>query len=165
MRWDYPSSGSNFNNRYVVWNYVENTWATGSVGRTAGNDRGAFPTALSADRFGVVYEDEVGTDYLDFRGTAIVPYIISGPIQIAQGDNVLNVMQIIPDEITLGDCQMTIYSRLYPTGTELTFGPYSMANPTSTRISGRQIRVKVEQVSPDWRYGAARLDVSLGGLR
>jgi hypothetical protein len=44
--WFYPSAGSNENDRYVIYNYVENTWAIGALTRTAWHDRGCL-TRLS----------------------------------------------------------------------------------------------------------------------
>jgi hypothetical protein len=41
-----------------------------------------------------------------------------------------------------------------------------MANPTSVRISGRQVAAKIEGVElTDWRVGVIRFDGKLGSLR
>jgi hypothetical protein len=41
-----------------------------------------------------------------------------------------------------------------------------MANPTSVRVTGRQIAMRVEGVTnTSWRVGVPRLDVVLGGKR
>ena len=41
-----------------------------------------------------------------------------------------------------------------------------MSLPTSVRITGRQIAVKIEgNVATDWRVGVIRLDGKPGGLR
>jgi hypothetical protein len=57
-------------------------------------------------------------------------------------------------------------ARNYPTGAEVSFGPYSAANPTSVRFSGRQINMKVTgAVLADWRVGVMRLDAVAAGKR
>jgi len=57
-------------------------------------------------------------------------------------------------------------TRLYPTSTELSYGPYSAANPTDTRFSGRLVKMKVTgNVLADWRIGVMKLDAVLGGKR
>jgi hypothetical protein len=78
----------------------------------------------------------------------------------------MNVTKIIPDESTLGDVQVRFSSRLYPTADERSFGPYSMANPTSVRINGRQVSVKVEGArNADWRVGTIRFEGTAGSKR
>ena len=110
---------------------------------------------------GYVYEHEVGFAY---DGASV--FAESGPIQLGNGDNVMAVREVIPDEQTLGEAVVSFTSRLYPTGTQSSFGPYSAANPTSVRFSGRQVNVKVTgAVLADWRVGTMRLDAVAMGKR
>jgi hypothetical protein len=159
--WYYPSSGSNENDSYVTYNYRENHWAVGTLARTAGTDAGVFsrPMAVSVD--GYVYEHEVGFDY---EGASV--FAESGPVQIGNGDNIMSVREVIPDEQALGEAVVSFTARNYPTGAEFSFGPYSAANPTSVRFSGRQINMKVTgAVLADWRVGVMRLDAVAAGKR
>ena len=74
--------------------------------------------------------------------------------------------ELIPDEKTQGDVNAVFKSRFYPNGTERSYGPYSLSNPTSVRFTGRQIRMRVEgQRLSDWRVGINRVDVATGGRR
>jgi hypothetical protein len=81
------------------------------------------------------------------------------------------VREIIPDEKTLGAVLASMYASYYPTATETTFGPFTAANPTKCRLSGRQVRLRVESdpnaidSAKSWRVGTFRLDLVLGGLR
>ena len=159
--WYYPSSASNENDSYVTYNYRENHWAVGTLARTAGTDAGVFsrPMAVSVD--GYVYEHEVGFDY---DGASV--FAESGPVQIGNGDNIMSVREVIPDEQALGEAVVSFTARNYPTGAEFLFGPYSAANPTSVRFSGRQINMKVTgAVLADWRVGVMRLDAVAAGKR
>ena len=160
--WFYPSGGSTENDRYVAYNYVENTWYIGQLARTAGVSRGAFryPIWASADD-NKVYEHEVGYEY-----GSLSPFAETGPISISSGDQVMSVTDLLPDEKTQGDVTATFKARFYPNGTERSYGPYSLSNPTSVRFTGRQIRLRVEgQRLADWRVGVNRIDVTPGGRR
>jgi hypothetical protein len=78
----------------------------------------------------------------------------------------MSVRQLIPDERTLGDVTAIFKTRFYPIATERSYGPFNMANPTSVRFTGRQVRMRVQGNQPaDWRVGIMRLDVVPGGLR
>ena len=164
--WFYPTENSTDIDRYVCYNYQEDHWAIGELSRTAGVPRGVFDFPMMADKTGILYDHERGTTYLDEdQETALVPFAESGPWVIAQGDNTMMVREIIPDENTLGDVQAQLLTRLYPTATEISSGPFSLSNPTSVRVSGRQVALRVEQAEPNWRVGVIRLDVVPQGRR
>ena len=160
--WFYPSSSSLENDRYVVYNYSEGTWMIGELSRTAGADRGAFrqPMFVDADDRHI-YEHEVGFDY-----GSLTPFAETGPFRIGSGDSVVSVVELIPDEKNQGDVNATFKTRFYPNGTERSYGPYTLTNPTSVRFTGRQVRMRVEgQQLSDWRVGINRVDAIPGGRR
>lgn len=164
--WYYCSAGSTDIDRYVVFNYVEGHWAVGELNRTAGVARGVFQYPMAADVNGSVYDHERGATYLDTDGsTDLTPFAESGPFEIGQGDRLAVVQEMIPDEQTLGDVQAKLYTALYPTSDETEHGPFTLANPTNLRMTGRQVRLRVEQVNSGWRVGVPRLDVEAGSRR
>jgi hypothetical protein len=159
--WYYPSASSNENDSYVTFNYRENHWNIGTMARLAGVDAGVFTYPLMVSSNGYIYEHEVGFNY----DSASV-YAESGPVQIGNGDNIMSVRQVVPDEQTLGEAVVSFKTRNYPTGTQSTFGPYTAANPTSVRFSGRQVNMKVTgDTLADWRVGTMRLDAVPAGKR
>jgi hypothetical protein len=159
--WYYPSSGSNENDSYVTFNYRENHWNIGTLARTAGTDASVFTNPMAVSTDGYIYEHEVGFAY----DSASV-FAESGPVQLGNGDNIMSVRQVIPDEQTLGEAVVSFKTRNYPTGTQSTFGPYTAANPTSVRFSGRQVNVKVTgDTLADWRIGVMRLEAVPSGKR
>jgi hypothetical protein len=159
--WYYPSSGSNENDSYVIFNYRENSWNIGSLARTAGTDAGVFTNPLLVSADGYIYEHEVGFAY---DGASV--YAESGPVQLGNGDNLMSVRQVVPDEQTLGEAVVSFKTRNYPTGAQSTFGPYTAANPTDVRFMARQVNVKVTgAVLADWRIGVMRLDAVASGKR
>jgi hypothetical protein len=161
ITWFYPSVSSNENDSYVTYNYREGHWSIGLLARTAGTDRGVFTNPLLISIDGYVYEHEVGFDY----GGASV-YAETGPIEVGNGDAVMSVRQVIPDEQTLGEVVVSFKTRMYPTSDESVFGPYSASQPTDVRFSARQVKVKYTgNVLADWRVGVTRLEAVASGGR
>lgn len=159
--WFYPSDGSLECDRYVSWNWTENHWNIGALSRTAGVDASVYTTPFFVGTDGYIYEHETGFTY-DSR----IPYAESGPMQIGDGDTVTSVTGMIPDEKTLGDVQARFKTRFHPTDTERDYGPFTMKNPTSFRLTGRQITIKVESArDTDWRVGEMRVQAVSGGRR
>jgi hypothetical protein len=159
--WFYPSAASNEVDSYVSYNYRENHWAIGTLARTCGTDRGIFNNPIMVSTDGYVYEHEIGFAY---DGQTL--FAESGPVELGNGDRTMSLTGLVPDEKTLGDVQVRFSTKFYPNSTEYNYGPYSMANPTSVRISGRQVAAKIEGVRlTDWRVGTIRFDGKLGSQR
>ena len=159
--WFYCSSGSNEIDRYVAYDYKENHWLIGSLSRTCGVERNVFPYQMLVDADAVVYDHERGLAH-----SSQSVYAESGPISIGSGDNIMQVTDLITDEQTQGDVNVTFKSRYYPNDTEYTHGPYAPSDPTSVRFSGRQVRMKVEgQTLANWKVGTMRIDAKANGRR
>ena len=120
-------------------------------------------SALAYLSFSSVFGDAPQPDITDLTG--IKPTAISGPIEIGKGDNVMHIQEIIPDEKTLGDVDMYLYSSFYPTEAEGESGPFTPANPTDVRLTARQVRLKIIEDVSGWRVGTIRADVEMGGKR
>lgn len=161
LMWFYPSQNSNENDRYVTYNYESNSWYNGQLGRTAGVSDGVFKNVLMAGSTGTIYRHEDG-----YNHDGMTPYVESGPIEIGSGDNVAHITSMIPDEQTQGSVVGYFSSQFYPNSDTYEYGPYNMANPTDMRISGRQVKVKIQGQNPgDWRLGVNRLEIKQGGKR
>lgn len=160
--WFYPSAGSSENDRYVIWNYRENTWTIGSMARTSGVPVGAFANPIFFDPSGYVYDHESGFNY-----DGATPYAETGPVEIGVGDRIVVARQVLPDERIQGRVQMRFKSRFAPEGTETTHGPYTISSQyTDVRFSGRQVSFRIEGAQlGDWRVGNFRLDAVEGSRR
>ena len=159
--WFYPSSGSTEVDKYVSFNFNNQSWAMGSLARTAGVDNGVFqnPIWASTDRY--IYEHETG-----FSWDGATPFAESGALQIGDGERIMDVTGLIPDESNLGDTSVIFKTRMFPTGAETVSGSFSMANPTNVRLSARQVRIRVTSASAsDWRFGNMRIEVKPGSAR
>jgi hypothetical protein len=158
--WFYPDEGSNGINNYVTWNYKEQYWTTGKTARTCGVPAGILPTPIMVTAEGFLYDHNVGWDY-----EGLIPYIESWPIEIADGGQEVMIQQLIPDEVALGDVEVTFKARQYPTSIERT-KTYTLKNPTNTRVAGRQIALRFDGVRPtQWRIGRFRMRVKQLGSR
>jgi hypothetical protein len=78
----------------------------------------------------------------------------------------MTVLELVPDEQTLGEVQVSFKVKDFPTSTETTFGPYAAAQPTDVRFSARQVKVRYTgAVLDDWRVGVPRMDAIAAGKR
>ena len=159
--WFYPSESSTENDRYVIYDYKERHWNAGIIDRTSAVDIGVFTNPIWFGADGAVYDHERG-----FYHGGSSPYIESGPISMGEGEQVMNVTSLIPDEKSLGDVTATFKTRYYPTDTERSYGPFTMANPTSVRFQGRQIRMRLDGENlVSWKAGKMRIEVRAGSQR
>jgi hypothetical protein len=97
---------------------------------------------------------------------AVKPYAESGPISLGNGDQVMKVTNLIPDEQTQGQVNVSFKTRFHPNDTETTHGPFTLTSPTDVRFTGRQVRIKVQGVGDtNWRSGVMRIEARNGGRR
>jgi hypothetical protein len=160
--WFYPSADNTEVDSYVAYNYREGHWTIGTLGRTAGTDRGVFTYPIMVSVDGYVYEHEVGVEYDNGA-----PYAESGPIELGNGDRVLVAKQLIADEKTQGSVSVQFKTKFTPNDSEGTKSYTIDSNYTPVRFTGRQIAMRVTGVTPntDWRVGVMRLDATQGGER
>jgi len=159
--WFYPSGSNIENNRYVTFDYKEGHWSVGVIDRTAGVDLGVFNNPIWCDADGDLYNHETG-----YIHGAVKPYAESGPISLGNGDQVMKVTNLIPDEQTQGQVNVSFKTRFHPNDTETTHGPFTLTNPTDVRFTGRQVRIKVQGVGDtNWRSGVMRIEARNGGRR
>lgn len=163
--WFYPSASSTENNRYVIYNYREGHWSIGTLSRTAWTGSGVFNWPLATTPDGYLYSHENGWTN-DQSPILSQRYALSGPTEIGNGDNVVVARQLLPDEKTQGQTQISFTTQFTPEGTSQTFGPYTMAPYTDVRFTGRQVSMDViGAADADWRVGTIRIDGVPGGRR
>lgn len=162
--WFFPSanqSGAECD-RYAIYNYAERHWAVGRLSRASGVGRGVFDTPLWVKPTGEMMQHETGLLH-----DARLPFAESGPQELGDGDVVMRIQEILPDEKTLGDVSATFFSAYGPTDSEKTRGPYILgSSPRSVRFGARQIRVRVQEIrNTSWRVGNFRFGILPGGHR
>ena len=188
VTWFYPSLSSDYINRFVTYNYLENVWSVGSMARTAWTDIGTFDKPLAAEYSPLATDATITTIYgltagrshlynqedgVDANGVAIEAYIYSGYFDIGDGDQMLLMQRFIPDfKRQEGDLTVALRLRPYPQATAVpsSLDPYVITPTTqfvSTRARGRQIQLRIEsdELGGWWRFGTMRVDIQPDGLR
>jgi len=188
VTWWYCSFTSDYIDRWVSFNYLENVWSVGSMPRTSWEDKGTFARPLASQFlpastatslttiYGLtegrsrVFSQEVG---VNGDGEPIFAYIQSGYFDIADGENMLFMTRFIPDfKNQMGDLTVRLLLRPYPqaTASPSSLDPYTITPTTQkvdTRARGRQISLKIESddLDTNWRFGTMRVYVQPDGLR
>jgi hypothetical protein len=189
VTWFYCSFTSDFVDRFVSYNYLENVWSVGSMARTAWVDEGVFPKPTSVEYLlnsneptittiygltagrSLVYSQETG--FNQANGDPIFSYIQSGYFDIADGENMLLMSRFIPDfKNQLGNLTVRLLLRPYPqaAASPSSLDPYVITPTTQkvdTRARGRQISLKIESddLDTNWRFGTMRVNVQVDGYR
>jgi hypothetical protein len=184
--WMYPTADSNYNNAYVIYNFLEQAWYYGTINRTAWLDTPlrTYGQAVATDHTnwtGVMYNQEQGAN------DGVLPmesYIISSDFDIADGEQFTLMKRIIPDVDFSGstsahpEVTMTIKPHNFPGA------PYQTNVGT---VSQRVIQTVVTQYTPQifirararqlgfeisstgldvqWQLGAPRIDGRPDGKR
>jgi hypothetical protein len=184
--WFYSSSDSQSNDRYVVYNYLQQVWYYGELARTAWLDRGILqtPTAASAD--GYLYSHEVGVADGDFTpAQALGAYIESSPVDLDEGDRFMFVKRMIPDvtftrstNLVPPTATMTIKMRNFPGGgyvgnnarliTQTASVPIEeFTEQVYLRLRGRSAIFRIESACSctAWRLGSPRVELRTDGTR
>ena len=172
--WYYPSSGSDYNDSYVIYNYGEQVWYTGTEARTSWIDAivypnpyatkfdntasGTFPNIGGVNTLGqtVLFSHEVGTDQVNPDGTTttvtsfIKSFDFDLDIQGTAGEFFLALRRFIPDFKTLENgAKVTLAIKNYPQDSDTTtsLSPFSITSTTTkkdTRARGRFCNIKIE---------------------
>ena len=183
--WFYPSSTSNWNNRYVIYNHLENAWYYGSIVRTAWLDTALRGNPVAASTLedasvGYLYEHEIGVN------DDILPmdsFIQSADFDLGDGEQFMLTRRILPDvnftnsTAAAPEITMTIRPKRF-SGTSYTNDATDSQRVIETsvdqytgqvfvRARGRQMAFKVssEDLGVQWQLGSVRLDVRQDGKR
>ena len=173
--WFYPSADATEIDRYVKFNFTENTWDLGTLSRTAWVDYGIHnnPRASGiASGTNFVYVHETGDDN---DGSPMTSFIESADFDIGDGEQFMFVSRLVPDiDITSSDAEASVNyilkTRNYP-GDSLTTNSTNAVKATTQqaflRSRSRQIALRVESSTTDitWTMGDLRLDFRPDGRR
>ena len=188
VTWWYCSEASDYIDRCVTFNYLENVWSIGTMSRTAWADLSAYPKPIATRYYptgtqttistiygltagrAIIYSQETGTDD---NGVPMSTHLVSGYFDLGDGDNMLYMKRFIPDfKNQIGDLTVRLLLRPYPQSTAVpsSLDPYLITPTTDkvdTRARGRQIslRIENEELASNWRFGTLRVDIQPDGLR
>ena len=182
--WFYCSSTSDVIDRYVTYNYVEQTWAIGNLSRTAWLDEGieSFPRAAGVSSSNnYIFSHETGFDDEDSPMDNV--FVESADFDLGDGEQYQFVRRCIPDVKFTGDSGATqtlnfvLKARNFPGESLTTDQTTSFTSSTTkidTRARGRQAAVRFEsdddgatgtRLGVGFRIGGTRLDLQPNGRR
>jgi len=184
--WYYCSSSSDQCDRYVIYNYLENSWYFGTMNRSTYQDNGVELNPLATEYLAnsnvttistingltpgrsLIYAQESG---VNADGAALSAYIQSGDGDIADGETFSFINKIIPDfQNQTGNTIITLSVKDYPNDLA-TVGEVLTVNDTTrfvnTRIRGRQSNIKIQNndIGDNWRFGTLRVNIKQDGKR
>ena len=190
--WFYCSANSTVVDKYVIYNYLENVWYYGTMGRTAWIDSGLndYPIAATYSKNLVWHENGVNDCTDSVTGLPIDSYILSSEFDIDDGHNFGFVWRMLPDLKFDGSTAaspqviMTLYpmqnsgsgynsplsvgGNAYATSTRTSTYPIeAYTGQIYTRVRGRQMAFKIEgnQLGLQWQLGSPRIDIRNDGRR
>ncbi len=189
--WFYCSRDSVVIDRYAVYNYLEDIWYYGNMGRTAWLDSGLQSGPIAATYVNNLVNHEVGTDD-NMTGTpvAMESFITSAEFDLDDGHKFSFVWRMLPDVTFRGSDteNPSIVMSLLPlknSGSGYT-NPASVGGSNSasvtrtvdlpveqftgqvyTRIRARQMAMRISStgLGVAWQLGAPRLDIRPDGMR
>ena len=192
--WFYCSANSTVIDKYVVYNYLEDIWYYGTMGRTAWLDSGLrnYPIAATYDDTLVYHENGVD-DNTNGTAVAMESYITSSQFDIDDGHNFGFIWRMIPDLTFRGSDstaplapQVTMTLVPYQNSGSGPNSPQSLGGSSSAtvtriaqvpveeftgqvyiRVRGRQLEMKIEcdRLGTQWQLGAPRIDIKPDGRR
>ena len=189
--WFYCSEDSNEIDKYAVYNYGEDIWYYGEMGRTAWLDSGLRNYPIAATYSKNIVNHEQGVD--DSANTTTLPieaYITSSEFDIGDGHNFGFVWRVLPDITFRGSTAASPQATMYLKPLQNSGSGYN--NPESvggsnngavtrtavipveqftgqinTRVRGRQMSFKIDSTAlgVTWQLGAPRMDIRPDGRR
>jgi hypothetical protein len=189
--WFYCSRNSVVLDRYVIYNYLEDIWYYGNMGRTAWLDSGLQAGPIAATYVNNLVSHEVGNDdNLNGTPVAMEAFITSAEFDLDDGHKFSFVWRMLPDVTFRGSdtANPSIVMSLLPlknSGSGYT-NPASVGLTNSasvtrtvdlpveqftgqvyTRIRARQMAMRISSnaLGVAWQLGAPRLDLRPDGMR
>lgn len=144
--WYYPSANSDFNDRYVFYDYEANAWGYGELNRMVALDTSIFDNdnPVAIDESGTVFTHETG---VTADGAALDSFIETWDFELSSGSVMMIIGGLIPEYRAITNTvKVELNLKKYPQDVSYTTkGPFSM---TSTRdivkfkVRGRQASLK-----------------------
>ena len=174
-------------NKCVVYNYLEQSWAVGTLSRTTWVDRGVFENPLATEYLPDSVADATPTviglsngvsryyqheDGSDADGSAMSAFIQTGDFTISQtGEAPMRISRFVPDfRDQSGDLAVTVSFKNYPYGNVISQTALTVAatdTKKDMRGRGRQanFRIASNAINGNFKVGTYHFDVEPDGER
>jgi hypothetical protein len=189
--WFYCSANSTLVDNYVVYNYAEDVWYYGTMGRTAWLSSGLsrYPYAATYDH--TLVNHELGVDDITLvTPVPIYSYIASAEFDLEDGDKFAFIWRMLPDITFRGSTVNNPKGTMYLLPLKNSGSGYNVppsvggvnnaevtrtavlpieefTGQVYTRVRGRQLSIKFEStdLGVAWQLGAPSIDVRPDGRR
>jgi hypothetical protein len=191
--WFYCSAASTVVDKYVIYNYVEDVWYYGTMGRTAWLDSGITEYPMAATYANNIVQHENGVDDGTYGVNALLPIeatITSAEFDIGDGHQFAFINRILPDVTFRGSTSenpaisMTLLplnnsgsgytnpasvggTNTAPVVRSATVPVEQFTGQVFVRVRGRQMSIKVNSTAlgVQWQLGSPRIDIRPDGRR
>ena len=189
--WFYCSAGVTQNDRYVVYNYLQDIWYYGTLSRSAWIDSDLRENPMAATYSNNLVNHEVGYDNQESAtASAITATITSSEFDLDDGDKFMFINRMLPDvtfdgsTVSAPAATMTLLpmqnsgsgynNPLSEGGTNTSTVTRSATVPIEkftgqvfVRVRGRQMAFTMEstEIGVAWKLGIPRLDMRPDGRR
>jgi hypothetical protein len=191
--WFYCAANSTVVDKYVIYNYVEDVWYYGTMGRTAWLDSGITEYPIAATYANNIVQHENGVDDGIYGINALLPIeatITSSEFDIGDGHQFAFINRILPDVTFRGSTaenpaiSMTLLplknsgsgyndptsvggTNTAPVVRSATVPVEQFTGQVFVRVRGRQMSIKVNSTAlgVQWQLGSPRIDIRPDGRR
>ena len=181
--WFYPSASSTEVDKYIAYNYLEQSWTIGTTNdgftRTAWNPAYILDNPIAAGKLDTtdnnyLYNHEIGHSA---DGSSFTAFIESSDFDLdPDGENFMFISKLIPDleyrgsDDTANTVNFVIKGRDYPLQSLSTLQTVAVtpnSTFTNTRARSRQSAIRIENTADNfgWRLGDLRLELRQDGKR
>ena len=181
--WFYPSASSTEVDKYIAYNYLEQSWTIGTTNdgftRTAWNPAYILDNPIAAGKLDTtdnnyLYNHETGHSA---DGSSFTAFIESSDFDLdPDGENFMFISKLIPDleyrgsDDTANTVNFVIKGRDYPLQSLSTLQTVAVtpnSTFTNTRARSRQSAIRIENTADNfgWRLGDLRLELRQDGKR
>jgi hypothetical protein len=184
--WFYCSADATQNDRYVVFNYVENAWYYGALSRSAWLDSALRSYPLGATNGSLVYHESGNDDgeLINQAPSPITAFIESADFDIEDGHSFAFITRALPDvtfdgsDAATPSVVVTLTPRNTPGGdyevpsnaqakTITLTGPDRFTEQMHIRLRGRHMKIRWESntLGTKWQVGKLRIEARKDGRR
>lgn len=182
--WFYPSTNASYPDKYLIYNYVENHWAIGSMTRTCWLDLKTRQYPVATSTTNLLYHEYGNDDDATGTPAAIDAYVETSVFELDAGNKVSFVKRVMPDVSYEGSdaaspvVNLTIAVRGYPGQAQYDTAAVAVTrtatvpieqytNQVWIRLRGREVSLKFasDALGVAWQAGLVRLEIQGDGKR
>lgn len=164
----YPSLGSRYNDRYIIYNYREGWWSVGKMSRSCGFSSSYTTYPIMSDGVKVFFHESANR----YPGVSELPFAETHVLNIASGAGMMTMQQLLPDLTgNIDDLRFNFYYKNERSRNAEKISPLKAVRDNGyvdIRITGRDMRMRIQTINEEmfpWTMGQTLIDVTARGKR